>query len=354
VVDEGMSGVTEEVERLVLTVREGEKGDGGEGRANEEEGAKQPVLKETEVASSRPADPTTPNRASTLSTGIRLNKSPVVKLHKVETPPSTSRPATLFSTLISRDSTSSTTTRERHCQTGSEQEQPQTEGMETDPASPMENKSLLELVPAATSDRPATNDILDTIDQLHHTGDQLHTREGGPTSGVCGSQPGLHRSPRNRIEITLKKEPLAGTPSRAAEQTSSQQMSSSAGGLTLPQSGDVMFPETSGLRRSPRKNKWISGQGKSSFSSRHQSASDRGKTNKKKLEQIVVGALKRQGMKRDHVCFRKCYTRLFNLSKSFLKDVRSSQDLVSEMHRVVDFNVSQVIDFELRQAHTTL
>ncbi|CAI8044005.1 Mdm2-binding protein [Geodia barretti] len=73
-----------------------------------------------------------------------------------------------------------------------------------------------------------------------------------------------------------------------------------------------------------------------------------------KLEQIVVGALKRQGMKRDHVCFRKCYTRLFNLSKSFLKDVRSSQDLVSEMHRVVDFNVSQVIDFELRQAHTTL
>ena len=284
VVDEGMSGVTEEVERLVLTVREGEKGDGGEGGAKEEEGAKQPgesVLKETEVASNRPADPTTPNRASTLSTGIRLNKSPVVKLHKVETPPSTSRPATLFSTLISRDSTSSTTTREQHCQTGSEQEQPRTEGMETDPASPMENKSLLELVPAATSDRPATNDILDTIDQLHHTGDQLHTREGGPTSGVCGSQPGLHRSPRNRIEITLKKEPLAGTPSRAAEQTSSQQMSFSAGGLTLPQSGDVMFPETSGLRRSPRKNKWISGQGKSSFSSRHQSASDRGKTNKK-------------------------------------------------------------------------
>ncbi|CAI8044004.1 Mdm2-binding protein [Geodia barretti] len=350
-----MSGVTEEVERLVLTVREGEKGDGGEGGAKEEEEAKQPgenVLKETEVAS-RPADPTTPSRASTLSTGIRLNKSPVVKLHKVETPPSTSRPASLFSALISRDSTSSTTTREhrwQHCETGSEQEQPQTEGMETDPASPMGNKSLLELIPAATS---ATNDILDTIDLLHHTGDQLHIREGRSTSGVCGSQPGLHRIPRNRIELTLKKEPLAGTPSGAAEQTSSQQVSSSAGGLVLPPSGDVMLPETSGLRRSPRKNKWISsGQGKSS--SRHQSASDRGKANKKKLEQIVVGALKRQGMKRDHVCFRKCYTRLFNLSKSFLKDVRSSQDLVSEMHRVVDFNVSQVIDFELRQAHTTL
>jgi hypothetical protein len=59
-------------------------------------------------------------------------------------------------------------------------------------------------------------------------------------------------------------------------------------------------------------------------------------------------------MQRDHVCFRKCYNRLFNLSKSFLKDLRSSKTLVSEMHRVVDLNVSQVVDFELRQAHSTL
>lgn len=38
-----------------------------------------------------------------------------------------------------------------------------------------------------------------------------------------------------------------------------------------------------------------------------------------KLEQIIVVTLKNKGMKRDHVCFRKCYNRLFNLSKSFLK-----------------------------------
>ena len=38
-----------------------------------------------------------------------------------------------------------------------------------------------------------------------------------------------------------------------------------------------------------------------------------------KLEQIIVVALKKNGMQRDHVCFRKCYNRLFNLSKSFLK-----------------------------------
>lgn len=38
-----------------------------------------------------------------------------------------------------------------------------------------------------------------------------------------------------------------------------------------------------------------------------------------KLEQIIVVALKKEGMQRDHVCYRKCYNRLFNLSKSFLK-----------------------------------
>ena len=36
------------------------------------------------------------------------------------------------------------------------------------------------------------------------------------------------------------------------------------------------------------------------------------------------------------------------------QDLRSSKTLVSEMHRVVDLNVSQVVDFELRQAHSTL
>ena len=30
-------------------------------------------------------------------------------------------------------------------------------------------------------------------------------------------------------------------------------------------------------------------------------------------------ALKKNGMQRDHMCFRKCYNRLFTLSKGFLK-----------------------------------
>ena len=45
---------------------------------------------------------------------------------------------------------------------------------------------------------------------------------------------------------------------------------------------------------------------------------------------------------------------LYLMHMYLTQDVKSSKDLVSEMHRIVDFNVSQVIDFELRQAHTTL
>ena len=37
-----------------------------------------------------------------------------------------------------------------------------------------------------------------------------------------------------------------------------------------------------------------------------------------------------------------------------MQDLRDSKTLVSEMNRVVDLNVSQVIDFELRQANATL
>ena len=38
----------------------------------------------------------------------------------------------------------------------------------------------------------------------------------------------------------------------------------------------------------------------------------------------------------------------------WLQDLLRSSALTREMHRVVEFNVAQVIDFELRQAHTTL
>lgn len=40
---------------------------------------------------------------------------------------------------------------------------------------------------------------------------------------------------------------------------------------------------------------------------------------KKRLQVIVLRALKERGVSRNHQCFSSCYRRLFNLSKSFLK-----------------------------------
>ena len=364
----------DEVERLVLTVREGEEDEENEesregeregvrGRGRKEgEGVKQSgSLKEAGDVSRGLVDPTTPNRGSS---GIRLHKSPVVKLHKVETPPSTSRPVSLFSTLQPQGS--ATRTRGKHCHRDLRQEgQQHTERMETDSPShspsPLRNKSMLELSSAASAgDQPPTHgDILDTIDQLHIGVQLVATRDGGLADELCAEQqPMVRRSPRRKIELTLKKDPAAGTSSGAitvekpssgattvektssgattvektsggattiekttsgattvektssgtttssgattvektssgpvVEEAYSKQLSSSAGAsLTLPESGGLVSSDagnsgeglvSSGLRRSPRKNKWISGQGGKSTTSRHQSTSDKGKNHKK-------------------------------------------------------------------------
>ena len=315
VVDGGVSGMTEEVERLVLTVKEEREGRGGGGRGGggggsgggsggkRERGAEEPktddggaIQEESEEILIRPTeDATTPSRSQTPLAGIRLHRSPVVKLHRVETPPSTSLPTNLFGRLQSRDSSASRAGEQQPASLTQEEEQGQ-----TNPASPVKDKSLLKLEAAGGGDTP---------------GD----REGGSTGGPCVSLHG--QSPRSKIELSLKKrESVTGTSSGAAvvEQMSSEQVPPSTSGVMSCQSGQLEVAETNtqlavadsgeqllevaesggqqlavaegggggggqvsgGLRRSPRKNKWISGQ-KPSSSSGLQSASDTKKANKK-------------------------------------------------------------------------
>ena len=54
------------------------------------------------------------------------------------------------------------------------------------------------------------------------------------------------------------------------------------------------------------------------------------------------------------VCVRVCVCVCVCVCSLWLQDLLRSSALTREMHRVVEFNVAQVIDFELRQAHTTL
>lgn len=74
---------------------------------------------------------------------------------------------------------------------------------------------------------------------------------------------------------------------------------------------------------------------------------------KKLLEKTIVTVLKTR-ISREHPCFRMCYNRLFNLCKTFLKDVRNPELFANEMEHTVNFNVKQVIEFELRQAGLNL
>ena len=54
------------------------------------------------------------------------------------------------------------------------------------------------------------------------------------------------------------------------------------------------------------------------------------------------------------VCVYVCVCMYVCVCFLWLQDLLRSSALTREMHRVVEFNVAQVIDFELRQAHTTL
>ena len=54
------------------------------------------------------------------------------------------------------------------------------------------------------------------------------------------------------------------------------------------------------------------------------------------------------------VCMCVCVYVCVCMCSLWLQDLLRSSALTREMHRVVEFNVAQVIDFELRQAHTTL
>ncbi|XP_065891052.1 uncharacterized protein [Dysidea avara] len=91
---------------------------------------------------------------------------------------------------------------------------------------------------------------------------------------------------------------------------------------------------------------------KQSHKGRHSISTKRKRSvrHKKRLQVVVLNALKERGVSRDHMCFKNCYKRLFNLSRSFLKDLQSSRNLTNEMKQVASSNVQQVIEFECRRA----
>lgn len=67
------------------------------------------------------------------------------------------------------------------------------------------------------------------------------------------------------------------------------------------------------------------------------------------LEQVVKDTLRRHRITEAHECFAACSQRLFDISKFYLKDLKTSRGLFEEMKKTANNNVVQVIEWVLER-----
>ncbi|XP_044150143.1 mdm2-binding protein [Bufo gargarizans] len=65
------------------------------------------------------------------------------------------------------------------------------------------------------------------------------------------------------------------------------------------------------------------------------------------LREVVCKTLLKHGIQEGHLCYAACLQRLFDISKFFLKDLKTSRGLQDEMKKAASNNVKQVIQWEL-------
>ncbi|KFR17104.1 Mdm2-binding protein, partial [Opisthocomus hoazin] len=67
------------------------------------------------------------------------------------------------------------------------------------------------------------------------------------------------------------------------------------------------------------------------------------------LKEVVAKTLQKQGIAKDHKCFASCSQRLFEISKFYLKDLKTSRGLLDEMKKTAYNNAKQVIEWVLEK-----
>ncbi|NXP56137.1 MTBP protein, partial [Heliornis fulica] len=67
------------------------------------------------------------------------------------------------------------------------------------------------------------------------------------------------------------------------------------------------------------------------------------------LKEVVAKSLKKHGIAEDHKCFASCSQRLFEISKFYLKDLKTSRGLLDEMNKTASNNAKQVIEWVLEK-----
>ncbi|XP_031988268.1 mdm2-binding protein [Corvus moneduloides] len=67
------------------------------------------------------------------------------------------------------------------------------------------------------------------------------------------------------------------------------------------------------------------------------------------LKDVVAKTLQKHGIAEDHKCFASCSQRLFEISKFYLKDLKTSRGLLDEMKKTANSNAKQVIEWVLEK-----
>ncbi|XP_055656394.1 mdm2-binding protein isoform X2 [Falco peregrinus] len=67
------------------------------------------------------------------------------------------------------------------------------------------------------------------------------------------------------------------------------------------------------------------------------------------LKEVVADVLQKHGIAEDHKCFVSCSQRLFEISKFYLKDLKTSRGLLDEMKKTANNNAKQVIEWVLEK-----
>ncbi|XP_029307426.1 LOW QUALITY PROTEIN: mdm2-binding protein [Cottoperca gobio] len=121
---------------------------------------------------------------------------------------------------------------------------------------------------------------------------------------------------------------------RSLRQQPSRSKSTSSGLVTLP-AADKLKPQLLKTHHEEEEDK----PSKESRSQKHN----------RMLQEVVAKTLKHHGITAEHECFEACRKRLFDISKFYLKDLKTSRGLHDEMKKAASSNVKQVTDWVLEK-----
>ncbi|KAL2101925.1 hypothetical protein ACEWY4_003686 [Coilia grayii] len=172
-----------------------------------------------------------------------------------------------------------------------------------------------------------------TRDPDHHT--HPLKRQAKSDSGEC---PGSHSSSNSSSRGIGPVRPARALRQQTRPQSASGASRRSSGSSSTHGATDTQEPP----QQDPQGQKDTQGRGES-----------RSQKHSRMLKEVVMKTLKQHGVGSQHASFEACSQRLFEISKFYLKDLKTSRGLHEEMKKAASGNAKQVIDWVLEKASKT-